>query len=392
MSLLNPRPEIETRTCQSEGRGKKIVLIRDWARHPSTFNFTRTLGHQFPGHEFEIVDIPKLLKRHPATLAVHSAFVLKDYGRTMWHRHGAVLDYFYATPFLFRRIKTLMARRLGCPSQYSFTFQLHSLFDASVPGVPHFVYTDHTLLANLSYPDFDRGWLFQPEWIELERTIYENAVRVFTRSSNISRSVVQDYGVDPGKVECVYAGVNAAPSDTLPQNDGYRNQEILFVGSDWERKGGPELVAAFKRVQRTYPKAHLTVVGCSPSLDGVNGTVAGRVPLDRLHEYYGRASIFCVPTRVEPFGIAFIEAMAHRLPVIATCLGAIPDFVQDGINGYLVPPGDVDALAGRLCDALAAPERCKAWGEQGYRIMQERYNWDQVGNRIRTTIHELGVV
>jgi glycosyltransferase involved in cell wall biosynthesis len=93
-----------------------------------------------------------------------------------------------------------------------------------------------------------------------------------------------------------------------------------------------------------------------------------------------------MPTRLEPFGIAFLEAMMHRLPVVATRIGAIPEIVQDGLTGELVVPGDTDALAKALLGFLGNPARCQRAGEAGYRRATQIYTWEHVAERIRARI------
>lgn len=278
-----------------------------------------------------------------------------------------------------------MSSRLA-KDKYAFSFQMQSLFDASTEGLPHFVYTDHTHLANLYYPNFDPKSLYSKSWIELEKTIYHNATINFTRSSNITRSIIEQYSCKPEKVVCVYAGSNAKVNHAAIGNRNYEGKNILFVGMAWERKGGPELVEAFKTVLKVHPDAKLTIVGCSPQLDVPNCNVVGQVPLEEVNKYYERASIFCLPTKLEPFGIVFIEALMHKLPVVATDIAAIPDFILDGENGYLVRPNDVEQLARALIDLVGNPRKCQAFGEKGCQIALERYTWEKVGAKIRENI------
>ena len=198
--------------------------------------------------------------------------------------------------------------------------------------------------------------------------------------------MIEQYGCEPEKVICVYAGSNVQILEDELDDRRYERKNILFVGKDWERKGGPELVEAFKIVLYTHPDAHLTIVGCSPHLNVPNCTVTGPVPLEDVSQYYMNASVFCLPTRLEPFGVVFIEAQSHKLPIVATAIGAIPDFVLNGHNGYLVKPSDVEGLAKALSDLVGDPEKCRTYGENGYRLMEERYNWDKVGARMRQHI------
>ena len=99
-----------------------------------------------------------------------------------------------------------------------------------------------------------------------------------------------------------------------------------------------------------------------------------------------QASVFCVPTTLEPFGIVFLEAMAHKLPVVATNIGAIPDFVVEDRNGYLVEPNNSEQLSEKIIYLISSPIKCKAFGEFGHRLFWERYTWEKTGIRIRENI------
>ena len=199
--------------------------------------------------------------------------------------------------------------------------------------------------------------------------------------------MIEDYSCDPQKVRCVYCGSNVEVSrDEAFDDDRYRRKRVLFIGVDWERKGGPTLVKAFRILLKTHPDAVLTIVGCSPTLDLPHCEIVGKVTLSEVKQFLGKASIFCLPTTLEPFGIAFLEAMAHKLPIVATNIGAIPDFVHEGKNGYLVEPRDPEELAKRLSDLVGSPARCKAFGEVGHQIYWNQYTWERTGKRIREHI------
>jgi glycosyltransferase involved in cell wall biosynthesis len=121
-------------------------------------------------------------------------------------------------------------------------------------------------------------------------------------------------------------------------------------------------------------------------VDVPNCDIIGRIPLAQVGDYYRRASIFCLPTKLEPFGIVFLEAFSYKLPIVATNVGAIPDFVVPGENGYLVVSGESKTLAAALLELLDDPEQCRTFGEKGYKLVQENYTWDKVGSRMREQI------
>ena len=362
-----------------------IAFFRLRPEPPANQSMARQLQQTFPEFEVEVIDVARRVKQRRPLVALNLLAVLKTYGPRAFLKKSQLKRYFYRTPFIFRAIKSLAADHVK-KENYAFSFQMQSIFDASTPGLPHFVYTDHTHLANLNYPHFDRRKIFADAWVQLEQTIYHNATSNFTRSSNISRSIIEQYACPADRVQRVYAGSNAQIGDTTLDNNGFRNKNILFVGVDWQRKGGPLLVQAFERVRRVHADAHLTIVGCSPAVNVPNCHVVGPVPLDAMEHYYRRASVFCLPTKVEPFGIVFVEALNYGLPVVAARVGAVPDMVIDGQTGYTVAPGDAEELAEQLIDLLGNPALCRDFGRAGAQLAATRYNWERVGQRMRRVI------
>src|SRR5208282_2593666 len=81
-----------------------------------------------------------------------------------------------------------------------------------------------------------------------------------------------------------------------------------------------------------------------------------------------------------------LDAMLHRLPVVATSVGAIPDIIQEGVCGHMVTPGDAQQLARTLIDLIGDPGRCRRFGEIGYGLVNARYRWPLVGARFRSEI------
>ena len=292
------------------------------------------------------------------------------------------------TTFYFERLRRRLAERLSGRT-YVFTLQTQSLFDGSLPGVPHFVYTDHAELQCLSLPGFSPKQLFPPRFIALETSIYENAAMVFTMSDATRRCLVEEYGCPEEQVAWVRAGPNAPPATARSRLPiATRASGSCSSPRDGSRKGGPELAAAFERVLAAHPRAELTIVGCSPALDLPNCEVVGPVPVGQVGGYYDRASVFCLPTRREAYGIAFLEALAHGLPVVATRVGALLELVSEGETGYLVDVGDVDALASRLTALLDDPETCRRLGLAARRV-GATYTWARTADAVLRHIEEV---
>jgi glycosyltransferase involved in cell wall biosynthesis len=359
---------------------KKAAFIKfgDFSHiNPSVLELLST---NFSDFRIEVIDISNLISKKDALILLSC---LMQYGKDILIGRRAISETLLRTPYVFNKIKGDILHKLA-NQQYVFTFQTQSLFDLSVPGIPHFVYTDHTHLENLHYPGFNRKNLLAKSWIECEKSVYQNATLNFTMSSNISQSIIKDYACSPQKISCVYCGANVqATENEIFEENRFSSRNILFVGVDWERKGGPVLAKAFRTVLDTYPDATLTIVGCTPQLDLPNCNIVGRIPLSDVKQYFKQASVFCLPTTLEPFGIVFLEAMAHKLPIIGTKIGAIPDFILEGKNGYMVEPNNSQQLSQKIIELIGSREKCKILGEYGHKFFWSRYTWEKTGLRIR---------
>jgi phosphatidylinositol alpha-1,6-mannosyltransferase len=116
----------------------------------------------------------------------------------------------------------------------------------------------------------------------------------------------------------------------------------------------------------------------------------GPVPWENLPAYYDAGDIFAMPCRtrrrgldVEGLGIVYLEASAAGLPVIGGDSGGAPEAILAGESGYVVPGGDVTALAGRLTELLADPAAAAAMGEKGMAWVQREWRWDLVAARLQ---------
>lgn len=285
-----------------------------------------------------------------------------------------------------------LIREIAQKKKYIFSIQTQSNYNGNLGYCPHYIYTDHTHLVNLGYPDFDPSQINSKDWIDSETSLYQNASGIFTMSNHVRNSLIKDYQIDPEKLKCVFAGANVSQSDMHYPLERYQNKNILFVGVDWERKGGPELFEAFKLVYQKYPDANLEIVGCSPDIQHPNVKIWGRLPIQEVKKHYETASIFCMPSKREPFGIVYLEAMAYKLPIVALKIGALPDFVEEGENGFLLDYEDIQGIASKLIFLLENPEICQQMGEYAYQKMEKQYQWEKSVASIREFIENQGVL
>ena len=359
-------------------------------------DFSHTNAHvleqleaRFPRLNAQVIDVGELRVVGKADLAPLALAVIKEFGLPPFLSARRFRHHIPKSAYFFHRARQALLRQLN-GNAYGFTFQTQSMFDASVPGIPHFIYTDHTHLENFKYPAWTAATALSRNWAQLERSAFHNASMVFTMSENISGSLVEEYGCSREKIACVYAGSNvSAPASEDIDSARFRAKNILFVGIDWKRKGGPVLLEAFRRVRQAHPDATLTIVGCSPEVSQPGVEVVGRLPLAEVARYYRSASIFCLPTLNEPFGLVLLEAFSYGLPIVATRIGAIAEIVEDGESGYLVRPQSTDELADRLMTLLGDPARCAHFGARGRQRVRERYSWSETGRRIAAHIERI---
>jgi len=190
------------------------------------------------------------------------------------------------------------------------------------------------------------------------------------------RSLVDDYGVEPGRVTVIPPGVDLAlwPRPAPRAHDGSAPLRLLFVGGDFARKGGPVLLDAFTALRsRCACELHLVTSAAVAPARGVR-VYRGLTPnSEELRRLYRAADLFVLPTLADIFPHVVQEAMAAGLPVVASDVGAISEAVRNGETGLLTPPGDTAALAAAL-DRLAGDAalrrvmgaRGRAWAEQEY--------------------------
>ncbi len=222
------------------------------------------------------------------------------------------------------------------------------------------------------------------------------AVRRLLVGSDWMRRELAMNGIPRDKIEVV-PPIPAALGDITPAAPS-QAPEILFVGQVIRGKGVDLLLRALARVA---PPWHATVVGTGNHLDacrrlatdlGIADAVhfAGWIPHEALPPLYEKSALTVVPSRwPEPFGMVGIEAMARGRPVVGFAVGGIPDWLEDGVTGLLVPEADTVALAGAIDRLLRdAPFRTKL-GDAAVQRVRERY---QPQRYLQQLVHVLEAV
>ncbi len=220
----------------------------------------------------------------------------------------------------------------------------------------------------------------------LKRRQLWGSAHTFLCVSKFIRDKAIEVGFPPNKLRVHYTGVNC---DDFSRSDGPRDGSVLFVGRLVQKKGCQFLLEAMAEVSRTLPGTSLTVIGDGPLRSRLEEQASqlnipvrflGALPAFEVRDYMARAAIFCVPSLradngdSEGFGMVFAEAQAMGTPVVSFSHGGIPEAVEDGHTGLLVPERDTQALAAAIVRLLRDATLWSSFSARGSVRIREKYS------------------
>jgi len=230
------------------------------------------------------------------------------------------------------------------------------------------------------------------EWVKqrFTRRALRSAAAVVAWSRWAAASVVDDYGVPRERVHVVPPGVDVGRFRPLAAERRDGPVRVLFVGGDFERKGGHDLLAAFGRLAPGTAELHL-VTGKAVAPCGLPVTVHNGVAPNsaRLIGLLRDADIFALPTHGDCTPLAISEALACGLPVVTTSVGALPELVVDGRNGLVVPPGDPARLAAALARLVDDPSLRAQMGKRARALAESEHDVVQNCRRLFTLMSQV---
>ena len=239
-------------------------------------------------------------------------------------------------------------------------------------------------------PGYNLGWPFGR--ILLWRRSHKLAGKIAVSEparEYASKYVPGHYDIIPNGIDMERFSSDVSPIDEYC--DGKLN--ILFVGRLEQQKGLGYLLKAYKQVKREISNSRLIVVGPGTRLrpgyerqvlrDGLSDVVfVGGKSQEELPRYYKTADVFCSPaTGLESFGIVLLEAMAVGKPIVATDIEGYASVLTHGREGLMVPPRDVDQLAGALIRFMKDEKLRREMGQRGL-LTARNYSWERVAHRI----------
>jgi glycosyltransferase involved in cell wall biosynthesis len=253
---------------------------------------------------------------------------------------------------------------------------------AAIVKIPTVLWTDVTpALLDLQAAHYDHPTdrFFPIQWMKtaLVRSTFQRAALCLAWSEWARSSFVRDYGIAANHTAVVPPGIDLARWRARGRVSNPLTPRILFVGGNFERKGGKLLLDVFRTYLRGRAELDLVTRDSIPNEPGVS-CYQGLTPASpELFELYSRASMFVLPTQADCFSMAALEAMAMGLPVVASDVGGIGDIVEPGRSGYLINSNDGTALRCAIEELLADPSRCTALGARGRAVVEQRFSADR---------------
>jgi glycosyltransferase involved in cell wall biosynthesis len=220
------------------------------------------------------------------------------------------------------------------------------------------------------------------EWTKRSfyREVFARAAAFVGWSTWAKQSFVEDYRCNEDDVAVIPPGIDL--DQFAPGDREHELPRILFVGGDFERKGGDLLLEVFRK--RLRGKAELVLVTRSgpPSEPGVTVHTDIQANSAELRRLYATSDIFALPTRADCYSIVSMEAMAAGMPVVATRVGGIPDVIRQEETGYLVDVDAADALGDALEALVVNPARRRRMSEACRADALERFDIRENARRL----------
>jgi len=240
----------------------------------------------------------------------------------------------------------------------------------------------------------DVTWRYHYRQHRLTRELFRRVPDYFLTGCTSTIQALRAMEVPADRIGTVHYGVDEAVFHPRPELKEPRT--ILFVGALQEHKGGLVLLQALRHLQRPARVVLLTISrdplygrAFQEALDaerarGVHSIehVPDMRDPARLVAHYQAATVFATPSIESVFELVNLEALACATPVVASRVGGFPDLLSDDVNGYLVPPGDPQALAARLEHVLDDPALARRLGEAGRATILRDFTWARVGEKL----------
>lgn len=284
---------------------------------------------------------------------------------------------YQAAPVLFRRneLDAIMVHQIEPSVLLSVRriFARPPILVSSTDDVPLVPGHKHALYAN----EMSRSRVLQSLRLRLDLWRVNRADLTIPMSKSAAEILINDCGVSPESVHPLHVGLDLEnwPSRLLEEVSYTKTRKILFVGGDFERKGGNLLLQLHQQAFSDNVELHLVTTTVIKSGYKNVFIYDDILPNDaRLRRLYIECDLFVLPTYSDLSPWVILEAMASYLPVISTKVGGIADMVQELRTGLLIERGNTGQLGGAIRKLLDDPVKCREMGLLGREIVERDFN------------------
>jgi glycosyltransferase involved in cell wall biosynthesis len=235
-------------------------------------------------------------------------------------------------------------------------------------------------------------------WIE--RAALKKSSVIICTSQWARQSAMDSYGIDEAKLSIIPFGANIENIPSAEEIKAKKNSgrcQLLFLGVDWERKGGSIAFDTLCELDKIGVAAELVVCGCTPPAHYTHKAMriipfldkTAAADMKKLYELFSLTDFLLLPTRAEGFGIVFCEANAFGVPAITSDTGGVSGAVTNGENGYRLPLSATGAEYARLiADIYLDDHRYKKLSQTSREKFEKQLNWDAWATSLREIIAE----
>ncbi|MBI5858904.1 MAG: glycosyltransferase family 4 protein [Sphingobacteriales bacterium] len=237
--------------------------------------------------------------------------------------------------------------------------------------------------------------------IELDKKAFQKTAHCMLASEWNKNSAINDYGIDTNKISVVPCGANldAIPAASDLNMNASGQCRLLFLGVEWERKGGDIALETFRLLKQKGANPHLHIIGCVPPVDLAEEKNVTVIPfldknkpddLKQLNQILLQTDFLLLPTRAECAGVVFSEASAYAIPSVTTDTGGVSTYVKTGINGFALPlQAGADVYSEKIWQLLEDKQTMQNLKHSARKYYEENLNWDLWGRQFQQIAERL---
>ena len=229
----------------------------------------------------------------------------------------------------------------------------------------------------------------------LNKHFLKKSSHILVNTTHLKFILVEQCSINPASIFHIYRGIDPRRF-SLASPDKYTSKNLLYTGSNMERKGVIYLIKALPEIFSKYPEASCTIIGKStPGLMAQFNNILKKhnilnkvefipyVPSEKMPEYYSKANVFILPALFENLAVTILEAMASRTPVICTAEGANDEAIEHGKQGYIISQKSPEEIAHYVEKVFENPDKSRKMGRKGLEKINKKFPKHDMVSRVQ---------